>query len=178
MRRERSHNVPQLSRPCCTQHTLCTRTPHQLPGQASQSRQPPTTKWLATQRGRARGWLEHRPPLGGWQQRPQGPSRGVTPEVGPHYLQQQVGVASQHILGLLAGQLVACQLSPPDWLLLRGRNHRCRCRGTELPSRPGQRPGGHVYTGQLGRTVQGEFLRGPGEAVCHHDVCSRHMAQV
>ena len=96
--------------------------------------------------GEPEDMLKQQSSLGGWHQRPQGPCRGVTLEVGTlvhHHLQQEAGVAGQHILGLLEGQLVmgqlvvgqlvscqlvACQLPPPDGSLLCSRSHSCHHR--------------------------------------------------
>ena len=102
--------------------------------------------------------LKHCPFLGGWHQGSEGPSRGVAPEVGSliyHHLQQQVSVAGQHVLRLLVGQLLTCQLCPPDGPLLGSRDHcRCCCRGPGAPipcHRGGQRPGGRLYASHQSR---------------------------
>ena len=53
-----------------------------------------------------RDMLKYCPPLGGWLQGAEGPSRGVTQEIDSlvdYHLQQQAGVVGQHILCLLAG---------------------------------------------------------------------------
>ena len=81
-----------------------------------------------------------------------------------HNLQQQASVAGQHILCLLAGQLLRCQFCPFDGPLPGSRDHRCcRCRGPGSPilcHRGGQSPGGRLYAGHLGRPGQGELLWG------------------
>ena len=53
-----------------------------------------------------RDMLKYCPPLGGWHQGAEGPSRGVTQEIDSlvdYHLQQQASVVGQHILCLLAG---------------------------------------------------------------------------
>ena len=128
--------------------------------------------------------LEDRPPLGNWHLGSEGPSRGVTPKVGPlvdYHLQMQASVAGQQILGLLAGQLITCQLSPPDGPLLWCRDHCYCCRGPRAPipcHRGRQQPEGAFTLATWVDLGRESSSGGPGKAVGHHVVRSSHVVQV